>query len=148
MSRERPASTRETATTRKAVPLNGKIKGEMKRENKVNPLLHKDKQYGQQKGGLATITFGQIRFDQNQHLLFVDANKGGEHIRCSITQDALRKCYNTSPNFDALQSCFKAHTGEISRALDKKWSASKWKDQSKEKGICLEEMDLREFMKH
>jgi hypothetical protein len=146
MSRERPANTKESA--KKVLPMQSK--GSLKATS--NPTLHPHKQQKTgpvtaNTGSTTSITFGQIRFDQNSHLLFVDVKKGGEQIRCSITQDALRHCFNATPNFDGMQSCFKAHTGEITKALEKKWLAGKWKDQSKDKGICLEEMDLREFIK-
>lgn len=167
MSRERPANTKETARSSQPMP----SKGNIKNTNAANPLLHTHKDaanFGKTTGGkgqqtkqktgtsgskgstrstgsTSSITFGQIRFDQNTHLLYVDAKKGGDQIRCSITQDALCGCFDTAPNFDAMQTCFKAHTGEISQALENKWQAGKWKIPSKE--ICLEERDIREHLK-
>ncbi len=156
MSRERSAGMRQEKS-KKQPTIQGK--GNLKSQNTGNPTLHPQKQHKVEAANLSakypsgqsvstvSITFGQIRFDQHEHLLYVDVKKGGEQIRCSITQDALRRCFNATPSFDGMQNCLKAHTGEISRAVEKKWSAGKWKDQNKSKGICLEEIDLREFIK-
>lgn len=161
MSRERPANTKQNAKSASPIASTGS-KGNLKTANASNPLLHTQKQAanigknqqgskgqqnikGKSTASSSSISFGQVRFDQNTHLLYVDAKKGGDQIRCSITQDALCGCFNTAANIDAMQNCFKAHTGEISQALQQKWEAGKWKVPSKE--ICLEEMDIRRFLK-
>lgn len=161
MSRERPANTKQQAKSSAPMP----IKGNIKKSNASNPTLHPHKQAanlgktqggkGQQlqqktgksnsKGSSSSISFGQVRFDQNTQLLYVDAKQGGDKIRCSITQDVLCGVFNSEANADALQSCFNAHTGEISEALSKKWKAGKWEIPNKE--ISLEEMDIRRCLR-
>lgn len=157
MSRERPANTKQTAKQGSPMP----VKGSMKTVNTTNPTLHTGtgkaaniskgskgmgttgKTGGTQTGSGTTssISLGQSRFDNNTHMLYADAKKGGLQIRCSITQDALCECFDVEATSNELQSAFTEHKGEILKALERKWLAGDWKTPNKE--ICLEETDIR-----
>jgi len=165
-SRERPANTKQTAKQGSPMP----VKGNMKTVNATNPTLHtgtgtaanvstktqggkgqtqghtqgsKGGKTGTQTGSGSTssISLGQSRFDNNTHMLYADAKKGGVQIRCSITEDALCGCFDVEATSSELQSAFTEHKGEILKALERKWLAGDWKTPNKE--ISLDETDIR-----